>query len=135
MIEITDFRDRLLLTLRAVPMGEDFSVALYGGGRAHVGAVALALPRPSLADPLAGSATASVLAAPGHKEDLLARELALKLASELGVTVAVACGIHLDAATETEIREVRSLALEMAESLTAEIRLLRQPSSRAPGEP
>jgi hypothetical protein len=47
----------------------------------------------------------------------------------------VACGIHLDAATETEIREVRSLALEMAESLTAEIRLLRQPSSRVPGEP
>jgi hypothetical protein len=72
MIEITDFRDRLVLTMSAISMGEDLCVALYGGDRPHIGAVAISQPRPSLADPAVASATTSVVAVLGHKEDMLA---------------------------------------------------------------
>ena len=83
------------LRLRCVRMGEDICLTLCGGEQEHIGAVAVAQPRPSLADPARTSATASVIALPGHQEDMLARELALKVAATLNVTVCVACGIHL----------------------------------------
>jgi hypothetical protein len=126
MIEITDFRDRLLLTMSAIPMGDDLCVALSGGDRAHVGAVAISQPRPSLADPAVTSATTSVIAVLGHKEDMLARLVAAKLASALGVVVTVSCGIHVDAATAADIEAIGSLAMDMAENLIAEITLRRE---------
>lgn len=126
MIEITDFRDRLLLTMTAIPMGEDLCVALCGGERSHIGAVAVSQPRPSLADALVTSATTSVIAMPGHKEDLLARRLAARLATTLGVVVSVSCGIHVDAATMEDIDNIEELALEMADNLVTECNLQRE---------
>jgi hypothetical protein len=76
-------------------MGEDLCLMLSGGEQEHIGAVALAQPRPSLADPDRTSATASVLTLPGHKEAMIARELALKVAATLHVAVCVVCGIHV----------------------------------------
>lgn len=126
MIEITDFRDRVLLTLSAVPLGEDWCVALGGGDRPHVGAVAISQPRPSLADAALTSATTSVVAVLGHKEDELARAVAARMASVLGVVVTVSCGIHMDGATLETITTIRELALEMTENLIAEIQLQRK---------
>ena len=83
------------LRLRCLRMGEDLCLLLSGGEAEHIGALAVAQPRPSRADPARTSATASVLALPGHKEDLLARELALQVASALNVAACVVCGVHL----------------------------------------
>ena len=77
-------------------IGSDVLVAVWGGERPHIGAVAAAQPRPSLADPDRRSASASVLCYVGHKEDLLAREMALALASGIGSAVVVTAGIHWD---------------------------------------
>ena len=133
MIEITDFRDRFLLTMTAIPMGEDLCVALCGGDKSHIGAVAISQPRPSLIAPLATSATTSVIAVPGHKEDLLAHQLATRLASILGVVVTVSCGVHVDAATMEDIHNIEELALEMTEDLVAEINLRRENLDRQEG--
>ena len=92
--------------LDILPMGPDLCMAVYGGDQAHIGAVAMAVPRPSLDDAKRNSATASVLAGVGHKEDLLARKVALDMAAALGVTVSVSCGVHLDDATAEEIAGV-----------------------------
>lgn len=132
MIEITDFRDRLLLTMSAIPMGEDLCVALYGGDRPHIGAVAISQPRPSLADPAARSSTTSVVAVPGHKEDILARQVSARLAAALNVVVSVTCGIHVDAATAADIAAVGELAGKMTEDLIDEI-LSRRNDGKLPG--
>jgi len=84
--------------------GPDISVCFGGGEAHHIGAVALGIPRPSLADSSTPSASASVLCVTGHKEDQLARVAALELATLLGCRVNVTAGLHVDGATAEDIR-------------------------------
>lgn len=85
-----------VIEARAFRIGEDVLVSIYGGEKPHIGAVAAAQPRPSLADPARSSATASVLAYVGHKEDEVAKRAAERLAALLGTRVVVTAGIHWD---------------------------------------
>lgn len=84
--------------------GSDLSVSIGGGEAPHIGAVALGIPRPSLADSTIMSASASVLCVTGHKEDDLARSAALELATTFGTRVAVTVGIHIDDADAEDFR-------------------------------
>ncbi len=77
-------------------IGQDILVAIWGGDKPHIGAVAMAQPRPSLRDPDVTSSTASVFAYVGHKEDELAKAAAEILAATLKTNVVVAAGIHWD---------------------------------------
>lgn len=116
--------------LRCMKAGRDLCLVVSGGHAEHVGAVALAQPRPSRRDPGRISASASVLAVPGHQEDQLARELALKIAGALNVTVCVCCGIHLEdadaAAIEEAVRAARLLADELIAAESAGTDMCRQ---------
>ncbi len=104
---------RVALTLTATRMGRDLSVCLHGGDTPHVGAVAVARPRPSLQDARRISATTSVIALTGHKEDVLARDMAQTMAARLDAVVVLACGIHLDDITPGELAETGRLAEEL----------------------
>ncbi len=77
-------------------IGQDVLVAIWGGEKPHIGAVAVALPRPSLKDPDVTSASASVICLVGHKEDELAKAAAEILAAALNTQVVVTAGIHWD---------------------------------------
>lgn len=77
-------------------IGQDFLIAVWGGERPHIGAVAVAQPRPSLRDERVTSATASVFCFLGHKEDVIAKDAAEKVASALNANVTVTAGIHWD---------------------------------------
>jgi len=77
-------------------IGPDVLVAIWGGEKPHIGAVAMAQPRPSLMDPDVTSATASVFTYVGHKEDDLAKATAEILAATLNTNVVVTAGIHWD---------------------------------------
>ncbi|SMC00079.1 hypothetical protein SAMN00808754_3266 [Thermanaeromonas toyohensis ToBE] len=79
---------------------------IFGGERPHVGAVALAVPRPSLEGTGRTSSTASVLTVVGHKDDELARPVALLLAARLGVPAVVVAGVHVDGASRRDIAEL-----------------------------
>lgn len=116
---------RLNLDARWLWAGEDLLVLVTGGQRPHLGAVAMAAPRPSLADPETTSATASVFCYPGHKEDELAKALALRLASGLGVKVTVAAGAHWDDLSGDDIAQVRANALELEDLLLPALRAER----------
>ncbi len=94
------------LTAAIRRIGPDLLVAVWGGQRPHIGAVAAAQPRPSLKDPAQPSASASVLCYVGHKEDLLAREIALAVASSVNSAVVVTAGIHWDNLDENGIAQV-----------------------------
>lgn len=99
------------ITMTAVPCGKDYSITLSGGDVPHIGATVLAVPRESLDNsklPLEekkNSASASVLCVTGHKEDELARRVALKLSTKWQVNCVVSAGIHL-AAVEPQTFEV-----------------------------
>lgn len=97
-------------------MGDDLVVALEGG-RAHIGAIGIAQPRPSLSDPEKMSATSSVHTFPGHKEDDIAKTMAQELARSLGCRVVVIAGLHWDMITPEGIGEV----VEMCRGLTSRI--------------
>jgi len=76
-------------------LGKDYLLSLWGGA-AHIGAVATAQSRPSLADPTRISASASVFCYVGHKEDDLVKKVAERLAAALDAKVVVVAGIHWD---------------------------------------
>ena len=77
-------------------IGEDVLVAIWGGEIPHIGAVAVAQPRPSLKDPDVTSSSASVICRVGHKEDELAKAAAEILEDALETHVVVTAGIHWD---------------------------------------
>ena len=87
-------------------IGDDILVAIWGGEKPHIGAVAAAQSSPSLKDPKVMSTTASVLCYSGHKEDELAKFAAKKLAAALDTKVVVTAGIHWDNLSAGGIQKV-----------------------------
>ncbi|MGM9528880.1 MAG: hypothetical protein ACI3XH_02615 [Phascolarctobacterium sp.] len=76
--------------------GQDIALHIGGGTLPHIGAVAVAEPRPSLRLNGGRSADCSVLCMPGHKDDMLAREAATRLAAVTGTRAVVTVGLHVD---------------------------------------
>ncbi len=87
-------------------IGDDLLVAVWGGEKPHIGAVAAAQSRPSLRDPEAVSATASVICFPAHKEDELAKAASEVLAAAIDARVVVTAGIHWDDISKEGIEKV-----------------------------
>jgi hypothetical protein len=102
-LSVASGNERLRVEATALRVGADLVVAIWGGSAPHVGAVALALPRPSLRDPSVTSATSSVLTLLGHKDDTVAREAAERLAAARNCPVVVTAGLHVDGATEGDL--------------------------------
>lgn len=98
-------------------IGEDILVAIWGGDKPHIGAVAVAQPRPSLKDERIVSATASVFCYVGHKDDVIAKEAAEKISSALNANVTVAAGIHWDDIDEAGITCVMENSRELVEMI------------------
>ena len=94
------------LTASVRRIGPDLLVAIWGGEKPHIGAVAVAQPRPSLKNPEVTSATASVICNVGHKEDELVKAASEILASALKTQVVVAAGIHWDNLEPKGIRQI-----------------------------
>ena len=74
------------VTLQLIPCGLDWQAILCGGDRPHIGAVVLAVPRPSLKDALVLSCDCWVNPVTAHKDHLVAQPLA--------ETLCIACGIR-----------------------------------------
>lgn len=102
-------------------IGQDLLVAMWGGVRPHIGAVAVAQPRPSLKDQSLRSSTASVFCYPGHKDDIVAKEAAEKISSALNTNVTVTAGIHWDDIDEEGIKAVRKNSRQLVAMIIEEI--------------
>ena len=107
---------RHAVTAEAAFIGRDVMAALHGGERPHVGAVALASPCTSGDTDV--RAYASVISAPGHRDDVLAHRLSLAMSRELGRTVCMAAGIHVGNATGEDIRQLVRNVEDAARKLT-----------------
>ncbi len=118
-ISVRTAEDSYVLEAEAVRIGADVLVCVWGGDSPHIGSVAAAQPRPSLDDPERTSATASVLSYVGHKDDVVAKEIAEKLAASLETNVVVTAGIHWDDIPADGIEAVVSRCHEIGDSLRA----------------
>ena len=77
---------------------------LYGGTYEHVGSVIVSVPRPSLADNGRTSVTSSIINLPSHKDELVGRPAAELLAIALDRPVVCVAGIHIDNATNDDLK-------------------------------
>jgi hypothetical protein len=101
----------------SILLGDDLLTCLWGGTGPHIGAVAVALPRPSGADPQITSSTSSVLTLLGHKEDTVVKMVSEELSSKLNRTVVVAAGIHWDDLDRSGIAEILDNCQTLAERI------------------
>ena len=118
-IEVSKGRFKIFGFVQEV--GKDILVALWGGVRPHIGAIGIAIPRPSLKDPKKWSATSSNFTITGHKEDILVKTISEKLASVLRKVVVVTAGIHWDGMTSKDITVVETLAKRIPNQVLSKI--------------
>ena len=122
-MEFTVKTDREAYNLEALvrKIGEDLLVAIWGGERPHIGAIAVAQPRPSLKDPMLRSATASVFCYPGHKDDVVAKDAAEKISSALNTNVTVTAGMHWEGIDEAGIEAVIANSRDLVKMIIEKI--------------
>ncbi|MDL2261524.1 hypothetical protein LJC08_04760 [Methanimicrococcus sp. OttesenSCG-928-J09] len=101
---------RLTLVLEGREVGSDLIVTLTGG-KAHIGAAALAYLNDETGQPIV-----SVMTAPGHREDEIAVYGAETICREIKKTVLFAAGIHLDNISKDEIQEIEKTCTDMIQN-------------------
>ncbi len=101
----------------SILVGEDLLTCVWGGPKPHIGAIAVALPRPSIADPRVTSSTASVFTLLGHKEDVIVKMVSERLSARLNRNVVAAAGIHWNHLNEDAVAEIVSNCEELAQKI------------------
>lgn len=124
MIKTKEEAYRLEASVKEI--GKDLLIAIWGGERPHIGAVAVAQPRPSLRDKREISATASVFCYVGHKDDVIAKEVAEKISSSLNRNVTVTVGIHWDDIDEAGIGAIIENSKQLVEMIIEKV-AMREP--------
>ena len=94
-------------------------IVVITGGRDHIGAIGLAVPRPSLLDANNRSATSSILTMPGHKEDVLVKDVSERVAAATGRNIAVIAGVHYDDLSVDDLKVLRKLWESLTEEISA----------------
>jgi acylphosphatase len=92
-------------------------IVVVTGGRDHIGAVGLAVPRPSRLDSNNISATSSVLTMLGHKEDVLVKDISEKLAAATGRNIVVIAGVHYDDLSGIDLKLLHELWRELTDKI------------------
>jgi hypothetical protein len=112
LVEISKGRFKIHGVVQEV--GQDILVSVWGGTRPHIGAVGMAIPRPSLNNPKKWSATSSNFTFVGHKEDILVKKISEKLASRLRKNVVLTAGLHWESITPQEIKIIDNLTEKLS---------------------
>ncbi len=101
-------------------VGEGLVVVLHGG-EGHIGAVGMAQPRQSLRDEKRMSSTSSVFTYPGHKEDVLVKEMSEELSRKLNEKVVVVAGLHWDKLKKREIESISQACRKLTKVIVKEV--------------
>src|SRR4030042_2224673 len=119
-VEVSKGSSRIYSSVQKI--GPDLLVSIWGGTHPHIGAVAMAVPRPSLKDPKKMSATSSTFTFVGHKEDLLTKKISEKIASQLKTNVIVIAGIHWDKLPPSQIETIEELIERLTDLILKKLR-------------
>lgn len=113
----SDNKDGYCLKGTIISLDNDDVIVVLTGGRDHIGAIGLAVPRPSLEDQNFISATSSILTMPGHKDDEPAKYVSEKLAAATGRNIAVIAGVHYDNLASADLEILRELWVSLTEKI------------------
>jgi len=120
-VTVSEGKKKFRTDLLAIRTLEGLIILATGGEKPHVGAVAIAIPRPSLKDSGQTSVTLSSFTLVGHKDHVIANEIAETIAKEFNeVTVAIA-GMHIENAEEKDIRQLVANSKKALENLIHEL--------------
>jgi len=111
----------LRISLHLISCGQDWNAVLLGGTHPHIGAVVLAVPRPSLTG-CGMSCDCWISPVSGHKDHITACPLAEQLCAASGQTVTVSAGIHIDHATREQLEQIQENCLHVSQQATAWLR-------------
>jgi hypothetical protein len=114
-VEISKGRFKIRASVQKV--GQDLLVSIWGGTRPHIGAIGIAIPRPSLKNPKQWSATSSNFTFLGHKEDTMVKKTSEILATRLRRNVVVTAGVHWDRITLNEIETIQNLTQRLSDRI------------------
>ncbi|SKC62891.1 prenylated flavin chaperone LpdD [Maledivibacter halophilus] len=121
MIELQSNDSDCMINMKAIFMGNDLNVMIFGGDIPHVGAVAVGVPKKSHSDIKKISSTVSVITLFGHKEDEIVKPAADLLVKTLNRNVVVTCGIHIDNISKDLINKieikVNKMVLELIDAI------------------
>lgn len=106
---------RHTIILEQYNVGNDILVMILGGDEHHIGGISVAYPtRSHYRDAITISLNSITL--PGHKDYVLSNSLAEKISEALEKVVTVIVGIHMENATQDEIK----LAVKVSHELVDE---------------
>lgn len=97
----------LKLYLEVKEIGDDL-LLVVSGGKAHIGCVAVAIPRPSLRENGGSSCTSSVFNLTGHKDEEICRRLAEAYCKMTGKIAVCTGGVHVGHMQPSQIQELIS---------------------------
>jgi hypothetical protein len=120
-INLSHRKGNYKIEAKVLLVGEDLLLSIWGGPKPHVGAVAMAIPRPSLRNPAVMSSTSSVLTRLGHKEDDIAKRVSERLSAALNKVVIVSAGIHWDDLSKEDIETIQTACEELTDRLIQRI--------------
>ena len=105
------------LIAAASRIGTDLLISVSGGHTPHIGSVVLAEPCHSLHDSGRAAVTVSILNRPGHKDEVVARDMAEIVCARTRQATVVAAGIHVDHADEAEVNALIAASRSMVDQL------------------
>lgn len=120
---VSEKKDNFEVFAEVHELGGDCLVILWGGTKPHIGAVGIAQVRPSLRDPEKVAATSSVFTFVGHKEDVLVKAMAEELTRRLARNTVVVAGIHWDALSEENIKNITAICQRLMEQAVEKLSL------------
>ncbi|HEX3016182.1 MAG TPA: hypothetical protein VHQ46_07375 [Desulfobacteria bacterium] len=115
-INIAVGEGRTKVALAAALTGRGINILLTGGESPHIGAVVLAVPRPS--DTGTGKSSDSwVTPVAGHKDNVVAEMLADRISRATNQVTVVSAGIHIDRAERWELDLIQRNCIDAGERL------------------
>jgi hypothetical protein len=99
-----------------------FVLQLFGGTHEHVGSVSVSVAAATSRDSGRKRATSSIINLPPHKDELVARPVAERLALLFDTPVVCIAGLHIDNATQEEIDTMVKNSEVVAEKLIVYIK-------------
>jgi len=116
-------------------VGQDLLVSIWGGIRPHIGAIGIAIPRPSLknAKKWSATSTSSNFTFLGHKEDSMVKIISEKPASLLRRNVVVTAGVRWDRITSNEIKTIQNLTQKLSDRIVKRLQRQNEDAERKTG--
>lgn len=103
------------IELIALAHGKDYVVSVKGGDLPHIGSVAICIP----------GSHASVFSVPGHKDEVLALDLANIICNSLNCAVTVSVGIHYDNLNKSQIDNIIGIVTSLMDQFIDQILSLK----------